>query len=183
MANTARRMAGMVMAGAILMTSSAAAAADATPGAPTSGHIRSRSPAILALIQQATERSATFRGLVRTIDASEAIVYVTEGQCGHGVRACFHTVTTTAGYRMLWVRVDTYKDVDWNLMGTIGHELRHTIEVLNEPSVKDNNDMFFFYQRIGYQGTAHSLETYAAINAGNAVREEVRAFSRRATLD
>jgi hypothetical protein len=180
MANTLQTAAAMVVAvGAALVAPHTVSGAELLAATHTSGsHVRSSSAAILTLIEQATERSTTFRQLIATIDAGDAIVYVQDGRCGHGVRACFHTVTTTAGHRMLWVRVDTRKNVDWNLMGSIGHELRHTIEVLNEPLVKNNADMFFLYQRIGYRGTGSSIETVAAVNAGNAVRSEARAFDR-----
>jgi hypothetical protein len=46
-------------------------------------------------------------------------------------------------------------------------------------SIKSNADLFFFYQRIGYPGTRNAFETTAAVNAGNAVRAEVRAFQRK----
>lgn len=100
--------------------------------APATGRVRSSSPALVALMEQASERSETFRSLVDQINASDGIVYVEEGQCGHGVRACFVAVTKAGANRMLRVKVDTRK-ADWDLMGSIGHELRHTIEVLNNP--------------------------------------------------
>jgi hypothetical protein len=64
-----------------------------TADAPVLVRDRTHSPAIATLIQEATERSATFRTLVETINASDGIVYVNEGHCGHGVRACVVTVT------------------------------------------------------------------------------------------
>ena len=85
--------------------------------------VRSSRPWIGALIEQAIERSHTFRSLVETINASDGIVYVEEGHCGHGVRACFVHVTVAGPNRLLWVRVDTHK-ADSDLMGDIGHELR-----------------------------------------------------------
>jgi len=181
MANTRQKVAAAVVAvGAMLIaphTVSGAGmpAVTLTPGS----HVRSDSPAILALIQQATEGSATFRSLVATIDANDAMVYVQEGRCGHGVRACFYNVTSSAGHRLLWVRVDITKNADWNLMGSIGHELRHTLEVLDQPSVINGGAMFCLYQRIGYHGTRNGMETRAAVDAGQAVREEVRAFNRQ----
>jgi hypothetical protein len=45
-------------------------------------------PVIAALLQEATEHSATFRRLVETIDATDGIVYVERGMCRHSVRAC-----------------------------------------------------------------------------------------------
>ncbi|HEY6362781.1 MAG TPA: hypothetical protein VIX63_16855, partial [Vicinamibacterales bacterium] len=61
--------------------------------APAMRRVRSSSASMVALIGQAAERSETFRGLVETIDASDGIVYVEEGRCARGVRACFVGVT------------------------------------------------------------------------------------------
>lgn len=145
----------------------------------TLAHIRSHNAALRALIEQATERSATFRQLVETINQSSAIVYVEEGDCRHGVRACLRTVSAAGTYRLLWVHVDTRKQVDSHLMASIGHELRHAIEVIDDPSVTNSSAMFFLYQRIGSQGTEQgAMETPAAVAAGDAVRSEVRAFDR-----
>lgn len=164
-------MAGVMMAG-LVGAGRPAGAADAT--APEMARVRSTNPSITALIQQATERSETFRGIVATINASDGIVYVEEGQCGHGVRACLVAVMTAGTNRMLRVKVDTRK-ADWDLMGSIGHELRHGIEVLSEPGVRSNADMYFLYARIGFRGTGNgAVETNAAIDAGTAVRAEVR---------
>jgi len=143
-------------------------------------HVRSHSSAIRALIQRAIDRSATFRQLVATINGRDAIVYVEDGACGRGVRACVGILSAAGGHRMLWVKIDTRKEADWNLMGSIGHELRHTVEILDDPTVTNSTAMFFFYQRIGYLGTKQGArETRTAINAGDAVRSELRAFDRR----
>src|SRR5262249_47848815 len=116
--------------------------------------------------------------IIETIDASDSIVFVEEGDCGHGVRACFVTVTAAATYRYMRVIVDTRK-ADWDLMGSIGHELRHTIEVIGAPQVRDNASKYFFYEQIGTHGTASGArETQAAVAAGDTVRAEVRQFNR-----
>jgi hypothetical protein len=182
MAKTTRNMAMAMMAAVILATPRASAAADATvDGAGTPNpHVRSSNAALLALIHQATERSVTFRGIVETIDASDSFVFVEEGDCGHGVRACFVSVTASATYRYMRVVVDTRK-ADWDLMGSIGHELRHTIEVIGDPKVRDNTAKYFFYEQIGTHGTASGArETQAAVDAGNTVRSEVQKFNRLA---
>jgi hypothetical protein len=128
---------------------------------------------VARLIQEATQRSATFRTLVDTIHASDGIVYVNEGDCGHGVRACLVDVTAAGSNRILRIQLDTRK-ADWDLMGSIGHELRHAVEVLGDPTVTSKGAMYFFYNRIGRRGTKSSFETEAAVAAGNAVRSEVR---------
>jgi len=143
-------------------------------------HVRSHSSAIHALIQRAIDRSATFRQLVTTINGRDAIVYVEDGACSRGVRACVGILSAAGGHRMLWVKIDTRKKADWNLMGSIGHELRHTVEILDDPTVTNNTAMFFLYQRIGYRGTKQgAMETRMAVDAGEAVRSELRAFDRR----
>ena len=81
---------------------------------------------------------------------------------------------------MQWVRVDTRKDVDWNLMGSIGHELRHTVEVISNPWVRSTSAKFLYYEQIGTHGRTGTQETWDAVDAGNTVRSEVRKFNRQA---
>ena len=59
-------------------------------------------------------------------------------------------------------------------MGSIGHELRHVVEVLGNRTVTNNAAMYHFYARTGRSATTSSFETKAAVEAGNAVRSEVR---------
>jgi hypothetical protein len=146
--------------------------------APSFPHLRTGNASIAALIGRATEQSKTFRGLMETINASDGIVYVIEGKCGHGVRACLVTVSK-GPTRFLWVRVDTNK-ADLDLMASIGHELRHTIEVLSEPKVTSGAAMYLFYSPVGSQDADRAFETTAAVDAGNLVRSEVRKYCARA---
>ena len=60
-------------------------------------------------------------------------------------------------------------------MGSIGHELRHTIEVLGERRVRSSVAMHHFYAREGTLGTIRgTFETDAAVDAGQNVRAEIR---------
>lgn len=180
MANGTRNLTMAAVAAAVLGTPSLSAAADALPGNQPTRNVRSSNSDLVALIEQAGQRSATFRGLLEAIDASNSIVFVEAGECGHGVRACFVGVTASGAYRYMRVVVDTRK-ADWDLMGSIGHELRHTIEVIDAPNVRDNASKFFLYERIGTRGTASGArETRAAVDAGNTVRAEVRQFNQQA---
>jgi|RhiMethySRZTD1v2_1073278.scaffolds.fasta_scaffold04603_15 hypothetical protein len=164
-------------------TSAAADAEDLTNTMRTSSHVRSVSAAIESLIAQAMEGSATFRRLVEDIDASDSYVYVNEGHCGHGVRACFVTVSSSGARRFMWVKVDThYYTTDADLMGSIGHELRHTLEAISEPSVRTDTARFFLYERIGSHATS-APETQAATDAGATVRREVLKFNREPKSD
>jgi len=132
MANRKRTAAVAMAAAAILAVSQASMAAESSTAAldvpADHGHVRSDSPAINAAIRDALDRSAAFRQLVATINASDSYVFVNEGKCGHGVRACFVNVRSAGLHRYLFVRIDSRK-TDGELIGSIGHELRHTAAV------------------------------------------------------
>ena len=135
--------------------------------------VRTDDPALAAIIQDGIRRSATFRGIVEAIDASDGIVFVEQGRSCHGARACLALSVTQAGpNRLLRVVVDV-RQRDWDLLGSIGHELYHAVEVLSEPWIKSSGAIFLFYKTVG-ETSGDRFETPAAINAGNAVRREAR---------
>ncbi len=137
--------------------------------------VRSTDRAISAFIELAATRSLTFRKLVALIEASDGIVYVEPGPCGHGTRACLKLWMGAGGpNRFLRVMVDRRKaDSDADFMGSIGHELQHTVEALSEPATVNSLDLYNFFNRIA-PTSANRFETIAAINAGDAVRAELR---------
>ena len=140
--------------------------------------VRSSHPYIRAMIDEAAHRSPTFRRLVGDIEATNGIVYVEQGVCGHHVRACLAMWVTPAGdFRFLRVLIDA-RQPDWNVMATIGHELQHALEVLENPRVATSEAIFLFYQREGVT-MGESFETGAAERAGNLVKNEVNSFSKR----
>jgi hypothetical protein len=135
--------------------------------------VRSDNPAIAALLTQASQRSTTFAELVKTINTTDGIVYVKEGTCGRGPRACFtHQVITAGPYRVLHILVDPHRP-DGELMGAVGHELRHAIEVLSDPTITSDAAVRSFYKQNGVELNG-VLETRAAIAAGADVRDELR---------
>ena len=134
--------------------------------------IRTDSPILRTLIRDASERSQTFRELVAAIDASDGIVYVRVGSCGR-LRACLlHRVGLAGVYRVLTILVDL-KRPDVTLMGAIGHELRHAVEVLSDPAIRSDAAVLAFYRRYGVRMRG-VLETRVAIDTGDAVRDELR---------
>lgn len=142
--------------------------------------VRSSHPYIRAMITEAQVRSATFRGLVNAIEATDGIVYVEEAECGHHVRACLPPlITATPDVRILRVLVDA-RQKDWQVMADIGHELQHVMEILGDPAVRTNDAMFFAI----YPKTLSArdvMETAAAVKAEEAIEAEIRAFSRKTT--
>jgi hypothetical protein len=129
------------------------------------------------MIEEAAQRSPAFRRLVAAIEATNGIVYVEHGICMHGVRACLDLNVTAAGdYRILRVTVDA-RQRDWDVMAVIGHELRHAIEVLENPALVDMPSVFLFYAQ-DRSTKDRPFETRAAIEAGDAVRKEVGTFAK-----
>jgi len=70
------------------------------------------------------------------------------------------------------------RTAETELMGLIAHELRHTIEVIAEPSVRDSAAKFHFYERTAMHAAGGTHETRAAMAAGEIVRSEVRKANR-----
>jgi hypothetical protein len=139
--------------------------------------VRSSHAYLRAMIDEAALRSSTFRSIVAAIEATNGLVYVEHGACTHSLRACLSLdVTAAAGYRILRVFVDV-RQPDWDVMASIGHELRHALEVLENPALGDTASVYLFFAQ-GRQANDQPFETRAAIAAGFAVRNEVGSFAK-----
>jgi hypothetical protein len=180
MAETTRRLAGAVVVvtslvwmSSAVVTESTAAAAGQPPQMAPDARVRGASARLVAIISTAAAQSETFRQLVDQINHTDGMVYVVEGDCGSGVRACLLlTVTLMGPYRLLRILVDR-ETSDSDLMASIGHELQHAVEVLNYRSVRTSSEMILLYRRICDICNRSAFETNAAIRAGNAVRTEL----------
>jgi hypothetical protein len=136
--------------------------------------VRSGSAKLTALIDEAAPRSRTFRALLASIEATDGIVFVEEGSCGHGVRACLTWSVTLAGpYRLLFILL-SIRERDPELTASIAHELQHALEVLSDPSLRSSRAIGDFYRYTRQSSTRPSIETALAIETGNAVAREMR---------
>jgi hypothetical protein len=134
--------------------------------------VRAEDPLISAALSQGAERSTTFRHLLEAIDATDGLVYVTEGTCGQGVRACLHISIEMAGTnRLLRVLVNPRRAAGCELIASIGHELQHALEALSNPNIKASSALFSFFHGIGRE-TPQRFETEEAIQIGLAVAKE-----------
>jgi len=184
MSTTARRGAQAAVLAAFLGWTVNATATESSPSvvdAPVlmapDARVRGVSARVVAVINEAAAHSESFRGLVAQIGTTDGIVYVAEGQCGHGVRACLLLTMTTMGEnRVLRILVDPRKS-DPDLMGSIGHELQHAMEVLSHHSVRSYSAMILLFKK-ACDGCGRRFETDAAIAAGVAVRRELLETSR-----
>lgn len=143
-----------------------------------SPRVRAPSLAIGELIALATERSPTFKRLVETIDQTDGIVYVLEGRCRYGARACMPMTITPAGeYRIVRITIDPRKKTPKELMVSIGHELHHAIEVLSNTSLTNSQLVYGFYNRDAPLGQL-AFETPEAIRTGDRVGADLRAWDK-----
>ena len=178
------------MQGVLLLTLSLSiptAASAGTPGresetglatvAQSIERVRSETAGIVDVIQAAAARSDTLRELIQKIGATDGLVYVDEGRCGHGVRACLVLSLKVAGpHRLLRILVDTRK-AGSDLAACIGHELQHALEILGEPGIISSRHMYHFFDRVGQTGLDR-FETSAAIKAGLNIEAELRCRAR-----
>ena len=157
----------------IAFTAVTTRATTARPAGSVGAQVRSTDTVIQGLITEAAGLSRTFRRLVETIEGTDGIVYVESGACGHGVRACLMMTVTPAGsYRILRILIDL-RQKPRDLMGSIGHELRHAIEVLENRALVDSTAIYLFYAQVASNSNGQPFETRAAIEAGFAVRNEI----------
>ena len=142
-------------------------------------HVRANgNPAIASLIEEGSRASATFRQLVTAIDRTNGLVYVEPGICRHGVRACMSLSVRVAGpHRILRILLDLRRGLS-ELLGALGHELQHALEVLGDVRLTSTQAAYLFYVRVA--PTANDrFETDAAIRAGFQVEREVLASRAR----
>jgi hypothetical protein len=170
-----RRLQRLVFEGALLvLLGCVAGPATVAAEGPPALRVRSTDAAISTLIDRAATQSLTFRNLVALIQASDGMVYVEPGKCGHGTRACLKIWMQASGStRFLRVMVERERSQSViELMGSIGHELQHSVEALSEPTTVDGLSLYNFFRRTALAGDDR-FETRAAIEAGNAVRSEL----------
>ena len=143
------------------------------PGAPAAAGVRTEDAGLSLLIRRATSQSPTFRRFVEAIQATDGIVYVARGRCGHSVRACLPLWMAVAGPNRILRVVVEEGTPDRDAMASIAHELTHALEVLAEPSVRNGFGMLALYKRNGaVQG--ETFETKAAVDTGDAVYRELK---------
>jgi hypothetical protein len=94
-----RVLAGALMTALIVghATESGAAVARQQSLMAPDARVRGVSARVVAIINKAAAQSETFRGLVDQINHTDGIVYVAEGDCGSGVRACLLLTMTMMG--------------------------------------------------------------------------------------
>lgn len=141
-------------------------------------HVRANGDAAIeVLIEETSRASTTFRALVAAVGNTNGLVYVEQGTCRHGVRACLLLSVTVAGpHRILRILLDLHRD-PLQVMAALGHELQHALEVLADAHLTNMRAVYLFYKRVA-STTNDAFETDDAIRAGLQVEREVKASGR-----
>jgi hypothetical protein len=159
-----------------LLTISLAATPDTNPLLSSPDRrVRSTDKRITDLLRVGVDRSPTFARLVEALNRTDVIVYIQPTR---------NLPRTLAGRLLLlpmanqqrYLRIQVRGDLPAaELIALIGHELRHALEIADEPTVRDEPAMLMLYQRIGHQtgGLVHTYDTDAAQTAGRQVRMEL----------
>jgi hypothetical protein len=137
-------------------------------------HVRAADPAMSAVIADGMRRSGTFAHLVLALNKSDVIVYIESGrQMPTTIVGRMLLVAGPAGYRYLRIQVTGHQRSN-ELIATVGHELRHALEVAESSSVRDESSLIALYERIGHPstGTRH-YDTAAAQATGRQVKAEL----------
>lgn len=141
--------------------------------------VRTDDHGLRELVREAMARSSTFERLLESIEATDGIVFLERGECGHGVGACLaHWMAHAGPNRVLRVVLNTRLQGDV-AMASIAHELRHALEVLERRTIRTHADMFHFYR--ASRASREALETREAVAAGLAVARELRPSRRSAS--
>ena len=146
---------------------------------PTTARVRSTDRAILDLLAEGNDRSATFRGLTDAIAHTDGIVYIEFGYCALGhLNGCllpFLATTRRDRYLRLVITPDKNQRSHNQLLALVAHEMQHAVEVLGHQEVVDVPTMEAMYRKMGtpLKGGLTGYETSAARTAGDAVLAEL----------
>jgi hypothetical protein len=152
-----------------------AASLSTQTAAPTS-HVRTADARIAALIDVGLARSATFRQLVDTLNASDVIVYVDTKQTRPMLRGYLaHTMSSAGSVRYLRVSIRTRGADQW-LVAVLAHELQHAVEVAEHREVRDADALGRLFDRLSsrFLCSQACVETRAAMSIQATVEDELR---------
>jgi hypothetical protein len=180
----------MALVSFVVSLLAAAAPSAAGPIGPSVQNVRARDATAALLLRFGTEKSARFREIVRTLEASNVIVYVEVRLDGrrpvgggltfageaHGIRWVRATVDTGTGSFAA-----TCQDIV-RLTSILGHELQHAVEASQAASMRNVVEFTRYFRAIGVDEGPRILDTMAARRAGARVADELRGMARARTV-
>lgn len=147
---------------------------------PGGVRVRPSDARTIGLLREGIERSSTLRALVDRIEQLDVIVYLEmQPRMRHQLSGGITWMHSTPRYR--YVRASLNPDLSNDaLIAAIGHELRHVLEIAEEPGVADAFTLVEFYRTIGDQRQPGSgyWDTSRARETGRVVRRELASAER-----
>ena len=145
-------------------------------------HVRSTEPRIVTLIDAGISGSATFRGLIATLNESDVIVYIEPNRTRHALGGYLaHNIVAQGQYRYLRIAVEI-AGAEHRLVSLLAHELQHAVEVAQAPDARDAEGLERLFSRLAVTfgcGGSSCFETQAAKDVEQIVRAELVATRRR----
>src|SRR5689334_18221039 len=134
LSNDQRRVARVAMLLATIVLGPVTALAQSLKTDTSSPVLRSADHDLMSLVAQGLARSATLRDLVRHLERSQIIVYLSRGMLPPVTDARTRLLTAANGWRYLSI------DFDWHLatfdlIARLGHELQHATEIADAMEV------------------------------------------------
>jgi hypothetical protein len=144
-------------------------------------HLRPLCPEMQRALETGVARSRSFRAIVAALERSDVVVYLRVGRPGAeappgGGRTAF--VAAAAGLRYLQISIveSHCRTMD---VATLGHELRHALEIAAAPSIMDAASLGRYYDAVGYlvahPGDTRAYESRAAVESGCRILDELLA--------
>lgn len=144
---------------------------------PARAFIRPLHPLLAQILDAGYGRSATFRALVDRLEAGDVVVYMQYGQLPGDIQGRLSFLGAAAGRR--YVLVELIRELEESRMiAIVGHELRHAVEVLEQPEIVDRARFALAYESTGFRrrqfaGGGTGFDTAAAIAAGQRIWREL----------
>jgi hypothetical protein len=167
---------------ALLLVATGQVAGEEKPGKPDP-HVRPLQEEGKRLLEVGMTSSPTFQRLVTRLDHSDVIVYVdvTVDVPPHFV-GMLRFLTMTKSSRFLVVRLNRMLAPGAALVGILGHELQHAVEVADAKDVTSAEGLGRLYRRIGVDTGPGMYDTEAARQTGYEVRDEASHRTREVRL-
>ena len=154
-------------------------------------NVRTVDSKILALIDAGISGSATFRGLIATLNESDVIVYIVPkarvkstyaAVSRHMLGGYFaHHIVSRGQFRYVRIAVDI-AGAEHRLVAVLAHELQHAVEVAQTPDARDAQSLERLFSRLAVAfgcGVTNCFETRAARDVEYIVRDELAETRRR----
>jgi len=167
---TLRRLAALALCAAVVTPAALSAK-------PHDDRLRTLDQRIEDLLREGVARSETFRSLVQRLTGGNVVVYLRYEPLPAGVHGRLSFLTANSGTRYVLIAITPDLDALRSIV-ILGHELRHAVEVLDQPQIVDERSFAIAYERATYRRRQladgrMAFDTLAAVHAGVEVSKEL----------